>query len=185
MSQSKEIWKDIVGFEGLYQVSNMGRVRGLDRYKDNYSKKQFVEGVVLRTYLNIKGYEIVKINKNSKTYQKSVHRLVIEHFLGKKNFECNHINKIKNDNRLCNLEYSDPRENATHRDLTRNTSSKYIGVCWAKRKNKWISYITVNSKRVHLGYYKDEKEAAKAYIDYIDQHNIKNKYAKEVYYGNL
>ena len=42
-------------------------------------------------------------------------------------------------------------------------SGKFIGISWHSGKNKWISYINVNKKRIHLGYFKDEIEAAKAY----------------------
>ncbi|MFJ7407045.1 MULTISPECIES: AP2 domain-containing protein [unclassified Lysinibacillus] len=45
----------------------------------------------------------------------------------------------------------------------RNTSSKYKGVCWSKRNNKWVAAIKKNGKQKHLGYFKSEDEAAKAY----------------------
>lgn len=104
----EEIWKDIKGYEGLYQVSNLGRVRGLDRFVDLKSgKKRFVKGRVLKPYLtggNGCQYYVVDLT-NSKTH--FVHRLVAETFIPNPNRlnEVNHKDENKLNNKITNLEW--------------------------------------------------------------------------------
>jgi len=99
----KEIWKDIDGYGGQYQVSNLGRVRSF-RIKS--------EGVILVQRPNIKGYMIVCLNHVAK----SVHQLVARAFVGgyADGLEVNHINEDKADNRADNLEWVTHRQNNLH-----------------------------------------------------------------------
>lgn len=97
-----EIWKDIPNYEGLYQVSNLGNVRSVKR---NSQKKPFK---------NHSGYLRVNLFKNGKGVKHSVHRLVLLGFIGESDLHVNHINAIKDDNRLENLEYVTPKENSRH-----------------------------------------------------------------------
>ncbi|MCL1949679.1 MAG: NUMOD4 motif-containing HNH endonuclease [Turicibacter sp.] len=77
-----EIWKDIEGFEGYYQVSNKGRVRSLDRVIDRQRYgKQFLNGKVKQPCPDKKGYLYVHLDKNGKRYFKQVHRLVAIAFI--------------------------------------------------------------------------------------------------------
>ena len=78
----KECWKPVVlldtgeSYEGLYEVSNMGRVRSLDRWINNsYGSKQFIKGKILKTRLN-RGYETIDLHKDGNKKTISVHRLV-------------------------------------------------------------------------------------------------------------
>lgn len=102
-----EIWKDIKGFEGRYQVSNMGRVKTLKG-----------ETWIKPAHLNHWGYPRVqfRISKTSKSKNYAVHRLVAQAFIpnpdGKP--EVNHKNGIKTDNRVANLEWCTPAENTRH-----------------------------------------------------------------------
>lgn len=101
----KETWKFIPGYEDLYEVSDLGRVRSL-----NYNHTGKIR--ILKTY-KVKGYICVGLWKNRKYKLLSVHRLVYETFIGTipEGMQVNHINEIKTDNRLENLNLMTPKEN--------------------------------------------------------------------------
>lgn len=109
-----EIWRDIPEYEGLYQASNMGRIRSVDRYVNSpYNTKSFRKGKVLKPNITRNGYYQICLFKNSKVKKYSVHRLVYEVFNGQipENMQVNHINEVKTDNRLSNLNLMTPKEN--------------------------------------------------------------------------
>lgn len=119
METKTEIWKDIKGFEGRYQVSNMGRVRGLDRWT-NHEIPQFVKGQMLKLSTNSGGYFRVSLSDGSRNYSHyTVHRLVALHFVPgyKKGLVVNHINEIKTDNRAENLEWCTYKYNLNYSDV--------------------------------------------------------------------
>src|SRR5699024_3246464 len=111
----EEIWKDIPNFEGYYQVSNLGNVRSVERiikYRDgrtfNYPSKQLKQGKDTR------GYYQVGFNVNGRQTNHRIHRLVAETFLVKpetKLISVNHIDGIKANNQLDNLEWVTYSEN--------------------------------------------------------------------------
>lgn len=104
-----EIWKDIKDYEGLYQVSNTGKVKSLDRIvKDTTRERvQHLKGKVLKETDNGTGYKLVFLNKGRKRKNKYVHRLVAEAFLPNPEQlkEVNHKNLNKADNSINNLEW--------------------------------------------------------------------------------
>ena len=104
-----EIWKDIPGYEGVYQASDLGRIRSLDRFVCRYNKP----GQVLSPNDNGKGYLSVMLGANNRKY---VHRLVALAFLCGTNskFEINHKNLDKSDNSLKNLEIVTRQQNQRH-----------------------------------------------------------------------
>ena len=107
---AQERWKDIDCYDGMYQVSDLGRVRSL----------KFGKVRVLRASNNNSGYLLVDLCKDGKRHRFLVHRLVAQAFIPNnddaKN-EINHRNEIKSDNRVSNLEYCDRRYNNTYNDL--------------------------------------------------------------------
>ncbi len=154
-----ETWKDIPGYKKLYQVSDRGRVKSMKR-------KGSHDELILKDALNNSGYLIVSIyNGKLKTYQ--IHQLVAMAFLN--HIPCGHkrvvdhkdLNKMNNN--LNNLRIVTHRENSNRKHLP--SSSKYIGVCWDKRANKWRSSIQINGNHKHLGGFDDEKQASMTYQD--------------------
>ena len=113
----KEIWKPICGFENWYEVSSFGRVRSLDRtvYFKNSKGKRTYKGKILKQKYHY-GYAMVNINKNKKLFCLYVHRLVAETFLPKPSDKnvVNHIDGIKSNNNVNNLEWVTHKENNIH-----------------------------------------------------------------------
>lgn len=112
----KEIWKDIKGFEG-YQVSNLGRVKSLERIDalGRRVKEKFLKPLITRN-----GYYLIGLYKNSIQKFYYVHRFVWEAFNGQipEGYEVNHINEIKSDNRLSNLNLMTHKENMNYGSRT-------------------------------------------------------------------
>jgi hypothetical protein len=102
-----EIWKDIPNYEGLYQVSNLGRIKSL-------KKKERSREKILKNSIDFAGYKLAHLYKFNKLKTIRVHRLVLLAFKGNSNLQCNHINGVKSDNRLENLEYCTQSENTKH-----------------------------------------------------------------------
>lgn len=105
-----EIWKDIKGYEGLYQVSSEGRVKSLgggDRYKVTR---------LLNGYVGNNGYRVVTMWKNGSSKLKTIHRLVAETFIDnpENKPQVDHMNTIRTDNRICNLRWVTYKENSNN-----------------------------------------------------------------------
>lgn len=104
-----EVWKDIFGYEGLYQVSNLGNVRSL-----NWGNRHIVRNLYLKPHRN--GYFQVELSKDGSKKMFTVHRLVAIHFVEgyADGLVVNHINENKQDNRSENLEWCTISQNARH-----------------------------------------------------------------------
>lgn len=108
-----EIWKDIPNYEGIYQASNLGRIKSLERIDVRGHR---VKEKILKPSRDRYGYYQVVLCKNSKLKAYRVHRLVWSAFNGQipENMQVNHINEIKSDNRLENLNLMTCKENINY-----------------------------------------------------------------------
>lgn len=134
-----EIFIDISGYEGLYQVSNLGRIKRLDKiltindYKKNriYNRKE--KGAIIKPFLDNNGYLTVTLSKEGKCNSRKIHRLVAEMFISnpKKLPQVNHKDGNKYNNKVENLEWCSCKENILHawkNGLTTvNKNAKKIG----------------------------------------------------------
>lgn len=119
-----------------------------------------------------KGYITINLNYTGCL----AHRLAWLYMTGEwppKDKEVDHINRVRDDNRWCNLRLASGRENSCNNTKRKNTLHKYKGVCLMKdtRKKPWEAYIRKDNKKKHLGYFYTEEGAAYAY----------NKAAQEIY----
>lgn len=124
----KEVWKDVVGYEGIYQISNLGRVKSLERevniklFNIGWSKRKIPESIRKQTIFK-NGYAGVQLHKQQKLHLGLTHRLVAQAFIpnpGKKP-EVNHKNGDKLDNCVENLEWVTRTENDSHsRQILKN-----------------------------------------------------------------
>lgn len=108
MNNNTEVWKDVQGYEGLYQVSNLGRVRSLDRtIIDSIGRKRLYKGKLLKPIIDNHGYFEVLLYKGTNRKPPHIHRLVAQTFLpNPKKLPCiNHIDENKQNNAVSNLEW--------------------------------------------------------------------------------
>jgi hypothetical protein len=149
-----EEWKNVTGYEELYQVSNLGRVKSL-----LYSNK------ILKNSISSRGYCMIGLYKNKQRKLFSVHKLVAIHFLDSSLKEgqdkvVDHIDNNPLNNNISNLQITSNRHNSSK---DRIGVSKYPGVSFDKSRNKWISQIQINGKRKYLGRFLNETDAYDAY----------------------
>lgn len=168
----EETWKDVIGFEGLYEISNTGRVNSI--------KRNTTAGGIVKLSV-VDGYYCLTIWKDGKGSFKRVNRLVAESFIpNPENLEqVNHKDRDRKNNNVSNLEWTTARENNCHSAIHRKgKTSKYVGVFPRKYKDSvyWAAYCSLNGKRVGLGHHKTEEDAYKARVGFIEENNISKKY---------
>lgn len=140
----KEEWKDISGYEGLYQVSNFGRVKSLERKVINGSvSKRLSKEKFLKLSKITNGYLQVNLSKQNRVEKKLVHRLVMETFCPRDDMllkyngvylvQVDHINYNKEDNALSNLQWLSCKENI-RKSVDKREFKKKILNCLDKRK---------------------------------------------------
>ena len=157
----EEEYKKIDGYDN-YEISNFGNVRNTDT------------GRILKTCKNSDGYYHLNLNKNGITKTIKIHRLIALHFIpNPENLrEIDHIDQDKVNNSISNLRWISPSNNLRNRTKRQNTSSKYIGVYFHKATGKYQAQINSYIITKHIGYYEKEEDAAKAWDDYIKEHNL-------------
>lgn len=120
MADEIETWRPVVGLEGCYEVSDLGRIRSLDRVVNNGWGGRHVPSQIIRTQVNWKagGYEYVAFSREDRVVRRKVHRAVAEAFIGPCDKEVNHIDGNKLNNRVSNLEYVTSSQNKQHARAT-------------------------------------------------------------------
>ena len=142
-----ELWKDIEGFEGLYQVSTWARVRSLDRYvTGNCGVKYFRKGEIKKPNINKYGYKRISLSKDGKQKKIFLHCLVAEAFIpNPDNLPCvNHKDEVKTNNRRWNLEWCSSEYNkhygtAIKRRVEKQSKKVYQYNLKGELVNTWIS----------------------------------------------
>lgn len=173
LNEHEEIWKDIEGFEGQYQVSDLGRVMSL---VTNHGKPQRkLKPQHERNYL------YVNLSIKDRGHTKDVHRMVAKAFVPNPDSKpmVNHIDGSKLNNNASNLEWVTCSENHKHAYASGlrasdgtvtgqklGRSSKYRNVSWDNERSKWLAAPKINGKQSFNRRFDSEVEAAK-YVDSI------------------
>jgi hypothetical protein len=138
-----EAWRAIVGYEGLYEISSIGRVKSLPSYATcRGGGRRLVAEKILRTFVDRGGYSRILLNKKGRR-RFSVHRLVAFAFLGAppgKGMHVDHINRDTSDNRAENLRWVTPLENALNRSAYFKSGS-FCDACGSQiKKARLVEY---------------------------------------------
>lgn len=153
-----EEFRDIKGYEGMYQISDLGRVKSL-----KFGRESILKGGIDREYRNV----TLSIKGEVKTFL--VHQLVAVYFLNHKPNKwlivVDHKDNDRSNNIKDNLQLITQRENASK---DRKRKSKYVGV-YKLKENRWYSQIRIKGKGVHLGMFNNETEAHNAYQTALKQ----------------
>lgn len=153
----EEIWKDIPGYEGLYQASNLGRIRSLDRIRPDKNYKQ--KGRIMLFHKNHAGYYQLRLSKNGKAKTLRVNRLIALTFIPNRENKdsVNHINGIRTDNRVENLEWNTMKEQIWHQHKVLNTPYSDMKKCRMNKERKVIRsdgkiYNSIKEAKEDLGH---------------------------------
>ena len=160
-----EEFKKIDGYDN-YEISNLGNVRNTDTNR------------ILKPHNDKDGYYCVILCKDGTRKTSRIHRLICLYFVpNPENFPCiDHIDRSKTNNSISNLRWISRSNNNRSKPKKQNTSSKYMGAHFHKRRGKYQAYISINNKRKHIGCYETEDEAGRAFDTYIKEHNLSEFY---------
>ncbi len=162
LNPRQEVFVPIKGFEGLYEISNFGRLRNARK--------------IMKTYQINSGYLAAKLVKEGVRTSVLIHRLVAEHFLSNplNKPEVNHKSQEKTDNSVDNLEWVTSSENKAHsysngwtrynepsKGIKLGNTSKFHNVLWDKARQKWVGVVRHESKNHMQKRFDSEVEAAR------------------------
>lgn len=141
-----EHWKQLIRWESIYEISDLGRIRRVDG--NNCAKV----GYILKPIYLDSGYTSIRLRYKGRTERKLIHSYVMEAFVGERpnGYEINHINGNRSDNRLCNLEYCTPSQNKLHSyNILGRKPSSARGE--ANAKSKLTEYQVTTIRRLYSG----------------------------------
>ena len=147
----QEIWKDVKGWEGIYQISSLGRLK---------SFKRSTTGLVMKMTNKTGWYFSVVLCRGSRSQSTRIHRLVAEHFIPnpKNKKTVNHKDLNKQNNIVSNLEWTTQKENNAH--AGKNLPHKNDGMINYNQNIRPNAIVQMSLNRVHLKEYKNAKEAS-------------------------
>jgi hypothetical protein len=167
-----EQWKPIKNYEGIYEISNFGRVKSLERKIWNGFGFMSVKERMLKQALNKSNYYYIGLSKHNKRSCRSVHTIVWDHFGDKSRngskLQVDHVDENPHNNRIDNLQLLTNRENVT-KGILHNAKNLPIGVRF--NHNRYEAYIKkgMARKQTYLGRYKTIIEASNAYQNALER----------------
>jgi hypothetical protein len=154
--------KPIVTQERLKELLSYDPETGVFTWKKSTSNRVKV-GSEAGCFITVDGYKRIQID--GKTYLS--HQLVFLYVSGEfPTKEIDHINRVRNDNRLSNLRFCNRSENSQNTKIRSNNTSGVKGVSWSRSHQKWHAYIKVNDIRTNCGYFESLDEASAARAQY-------------------
>jgi len=169
----EEVMKDIPGYEGIYAISNLGRVFRYERPIKNQVGDTGARAASgwMSPSLSNSGYLQVCFSKDGQRESRFIHRLVAAAFVPGEDEtlnEVNHIDGDKDNNRYDNLEWASRHQNEGHAfKVLHKGTSVFHGVSYNAARDRWKASVTIAGSRKFIGYFQSEKEAARAYDDFV------------------
>ena len=140
----KEIWKDIKEYEGLYQISNLGNIKSVNK-KDSLGRK--VNGKMMKPIKRKDGYLDITLHKNGEAKHFLIHKIVAKTFIKNKNNykEINHIDENKRNNNIDNLEWCDRSYNINYGKANKSRRKKLLN-----KRGKKIAQLDNNKQIIKI-----------------------------------
>lgn len=176
---TKEVWKDIPGYESCYQASNLGRIKSCNRLvKYKNGKTQPIKEKILKQNISTSGYLQVSLCKNNIREKVMVHRVIAITFIENKENKptVNHINEIKTDNRVENLEWATYKE-----QINCGNVKMKIGVSNKNNNNRGKNHY----KYKEMEYYAKKSITVIGFSSKCDRENLNIKDYERVFSGEF
>ena len=156
---------DVVGYEGIYMVNDIGEV--FRKKKDGSLRK-------VKQQYDSYGYPIIKLSIDSNSVSHRIHRLVFfsfntEYDINDSKIHVDHKDRNITNNKLINLRHATHQQNLRNVGKWKNKvmSSNYKGVSWDKSRKKWYVSVAIDGRSKYIGRFENEKDAARAYNQYV------------------
>ncbi len=161
-----EEWRPVPDYEGLYEVSDLGRVRSLTAKVRNGNGGRMRQGRVLKQQVTRHGYYTVMLSRDGVQQRLSVSRLVGVTFLRiGEGDEVDHRDRDPLNNCVSNLRRATRAQNHMNTRRPVHNSSGFKGVSWHKARGMWRASISIGNRTRHLGHFDDPEAAHRAYVE--------------------